>query len=121
MNCMKTDNAEPCLQRERARNAIGSQINWEVGSITILAVATGIALAGFATAQSQDGDNCCSGTIDCEPSFTSQLPPDCVELRDQAYREEQERYYARWQENSEREQAMLQNSEQIHHDAISRD
>lgn len=72
-----------------------------------------VALAGLAPtpAQAQDGDNCCSGTIDCEPSFTPQLPPDCVELRDQAYREEQKRYYARWEEISEWEQTMLRNSE----------
>ena len=30
-----------------------------------------VSLAGLApTTQAQDGDNCCSGTIDCEPSFT---------------------------------------------------
>ena len=77
--------------------------------ITVIAVA----LAGLAppTEKAQDGDNCCSGTIDCEPSFTPQLPPDCVELRDQAYREEQKRYYARWEEISEWEQTMLRNSE----------
>lgn len=51
---------------------------------------TVIAIAAEATpsAQAQDGDNCRSGTIDCEPSFTPQLPSDCLELWDQAYREE---------------------------------
>ncbi len=81
-----------------------------------------VALAGLAAitpAQAQDGDNCCSGTIDCEPGFTPQLPPDCLELRDLAYREEQERYYARWQEILEWEQAMLRNSEQIYRDTIA--
>lgn len=68
---------------------------------------------------SASGDNCCSGTIDCEPDFTPQLPPDCLELRDQAYREEQKRYYARWQEIQEWEETMLKNSDQIHRSTVA--
>ena len=74
-----------------------------------------VTLAGLAPLTAQAQDSCtCSGVIEEEP--TPQLPPDCLELRDQAYREEQERYYARWQEILEWEQAMLRNSEQIHRD-----
>ena len=63
--------------------------------LATLGIAVLVLASGLALPTAQDGDNCCSGAIDCEPSFTPQLPPDCVELRDQAYREEQERYYAR--------------------------
>ena len=73
--------------------------------------------AGLAPPTAQAQDSCtCSRVIEEEP--TPQLPPDCLELRDQAYREEQERYYARWQEILEWEQAMLRNSEQIHRDTV---
>lgn len=86
-----------------------------VGGVVSMAV---LAVTHAPAAQAQDGDNCCSGTIDCEPSFTPQLPPDCLELRDQAYREEQERYYARWDEIQEWEETTLKNSDQIYRDTI---
>ena len=74
--------------------------------------------AGLAPPTAQAQDSCtCSGVIEEEP--TPQLPPDCLELRDQAYREEQERYYARWQEISEWEQTALQTSERIYRDTIA--
>ena len=51
--------------------------------------------------------------------YSATASADCLKLRDQAYREDQERYYARWEEIAEWEKTMLKNSDQIYRDAIA--